>query len=327
MSDLLTKLGSKDNSGTTSGANKFDAPSQDLTNTSSTGEAIEVARRGTNILDQLGKASSDAKASETASKSPEATQSKPNATTESASSSESTEPASSLSDEKSRTMDSYMDEIKKLREESKAQRLKYQESINSFRSEQELKIAAERDKLSELEKAREELLLLKEKEADKKRDLNEKLAHRESVLAELKLRLEQKDEDYNNQISQIKSELENYKADSQAQEAVFKNRLEEELKSIPEKYKDTADLLVRGAGKPRDGLLAIQEAKLKGIFDDKTSVVVHDVPGAKTGARTTNEQIQSRDQERRDNMTSGQKIREALGGIKSGEKNAVYRNR
>jgi len=73
--------------------------------------------------------------------------------------------------------------------------------------------------------------------------------------------------------------------------------------------------------------VALHEAKLRGLFDDKTVVVAHAVPGARDGARATKEQLDSAAQGMRERQDSAAKIREGLRAIRSGETNTVFRGR
>jgi hypothetical protein len=87
-------------------------------------------------------------------------------------------------------------------------------------------------------------------------------------------------------------------------------------------------MIVKGAGEdPRDGLLALNEAKLKGLFEDKTVVVNHSVPGAKDGARASKERLDEAARETRAQMSSSQKIKAALDAMKSGNKNSAFRTK
>src|SRR5690606_22051446 len=95
--------------------------------------------------------------------------------------------------------------------------------------------------------------------------------------------------------------------------------------NIPDKFKDVASLIVKGSGDARDALLAISEAKLKGVFDDKTVVVNHAVPGANDGARVTKDKLDEAERNRREAMTSSAKIGEALKSIRSGTPNTAFR--
>jgi len=86
-------------------------------------------------------------------------------------------------------------------------------------------------------------------------------------------------------------------------------------------------LIVKGAGDPRDALVALHEAKLNGIFDEKKTIVNHSVPGASNGARATKEQLENAGREQRSGMSSQQKIRAALQDIRGGNPNSAFKTR
>lgn len=225
------------------------------------------------------------------------------------------------------TVESALKEVKKLREENKATRIKYAESIQQLKSEADSKIVQREQELQDLIKAKDELELIKAKEEDRKRDLSEKLAHREALVSEYKSKLELEKKAAEDRMNQIQSELQRYKAEAEAQMVVYQDRLKSELGVIPEKFKDVAELIVRGAGDPRDALVALNEAKLKGLFDDKTVVVSHSVPGALDGARASKEKLDEAAKAARDKMTSGDKIKAALREIRSGSPNSAFKTR
>ena len=126
-------------------------------------------------------------------------------------------------------------------------------------------------------------------------------------------------------IQDMENKLSMFEADREAETQVHKARLDEELNKIPEDYRETAELLVRGAGDPRDALIALSEARLKGMFEDKTAIVNHSVPGASDGARASKERLDAAQQEQRKSMTSKDKIKAALDQMKSGQSNSAFR--
>lgn len=237
------------------------------------------------------------------------------------------EPSSSVTDPESWTKESALYEAKKAREEAKATRLKYQETVAKLKEEQDARIAAMRAEQEALAKKAEELDQIKAKELDNKRDLNEKLAHREAVLAELKAKLDVVEQDYKQKLSYKEAELARYQAEAEVQQAVYRERLDKELQSIPEKYRELANIMVKGAGDARDALTILHEAKLKSMFEDKTAIVVHNVPGAADGARASDERIQAGVAAERAKLSSSQKIAQGLKGIRSGQSNSMFRNR
>ena len=233
---------------------------------------------------------------------------------------------SEVADPESWTKESAFKEVKRLREENKTYRLKYEEKLGSLKSEMEQRISAKEQEFEAMKKAQEELEEIKAKQADSKRDLAEKVAHREALAAELRAKLEAKDKEYKQQLDALKAERDKYFADIEAQKEVYKQRLHNELTSIPEKYKTVAELIVKGAGDEREAFVAISEAKLNGVFEDKTVVVNHSVPGAKDGARATNERLDEAKRVERNKMDSSQKIRTALKQIRGGEVNPAFRS-
>jgi hypothetical protein len=224
------------------------------------------------------------------------------------------------------TKESAFKEVKRLREENKAYRIKYEEKLTSLKDETESRIKAREQELEQLKVAQQELEDIKAKEADKKRDLAEKLAHRETLLSDFKTKMEQNEREFKKRETELTSQLDRYHADQEAQKEVYKQRLQDELKDIPEKFKGVADLIVKGAGDSRDALVAINEAKLQGVFTDKTVIVNHNVPGAHDGARATKERLEEAGRADRAKMSSSQKIKEALTQIRSGEKNTAFRS-
>jgi myosin heavy subunit len=223
------------------------------------------------------------------------------------------------------TKESAFKEIKRLREENKTYRVKYEEKLEGLKKEVDEKSKVRDEEVQNLLTAKKELEEIKSKEADNQRNLTEKLVHRESLLAETKAKLDTIDKEYKDALTKKDQELNKYKAEIEVQNELAKKRLDEELSTIPEKYKDMANLIVKGAGDAKDAFIAISEAKLKGLFEDKTVVVNHSVPGAKDGARATKERLESAEQEVRGKMTSSQKIAAALKQVRSGESNSAFR--
>lgn len=219
-------------------------------------------------------------------------------------------------------------EVKKLREENKTYRLKYQEQIENLKLETETRLKAKEEEMKNLIQAQQELAKIKAEQEDKKRSLEEKLAHRESKVAELQAVMEAKEKEYHQRMVELESIAQTYRAKEEAEKQIYVSRIQEEVDKIPEKYKEIASMIVKGAGDdPRDGLLALNEAKLKGLFEDKTVVVNHSVPGAKDGARANKERLDEAARETRAQMTSSQKIKAALDAMKSGTKNSAFRTK
>jgi len=317
MSDLLNKLGKKDQK-TAEGA----GATSDRQTASSTSSGTDQMGRGEDLLTKAGKQKQTDDSAARSSASSADTGTNPN----SASSTE--EPArSNDSANPGWTEESTLKEVKKLREENKAYRIKYQEQLEQVRIESEARLSAKEAEMESLRNAQAELDRIKADQEDKKRDLSEKVAHREARLAEMQAVLQAKDKEHNAKISAYENQLADYKAQQAAEAQVYKTRLDEEIGKIPDKYKDYANLLVKGAGDPREALVAITEAKLKGMFEDKTVVVNHSVPNAYDGARSSSERLQEAEKTRRASMNSSQKIGEALKQIKSGNPNSVFRTK
>ncbi len=168
---------------------------------------------------------------------------------------------------------------------------------------------------------------IKEEQEDKKRDLSERLSVRESKLTEMQTLMKIKEENFQKQLAEKERLLSQFEADRAAESQVYQNRISEELDKIPEQYKEHAALIVKGAGDPRDALIALNEARLKGMFEDKTVVVNHQVPGARDGARSSQERLKEGERQTRASMSSSQKIKAALEQVKSGTPNNAFRTK
>lgn len=237
------------------------------------------------------------------------------------------EPTGSQSSSDDWTEESRQKEIKKLREENKQYRLKYQAEIERMSKENEMKLEQIKQQIQPLTEAQKELERIKAEQEDKKRDLAEKLAHREARLAETQALAEAQRKELERQLQEKDTQLNRFLADIKAQEEVYKSRIDEELAKVPDRFQDLAKYLVKGAEDNREALSIIQEAKLKGMFEDKTVVVNHSVPGASDGARASKERLEEAERKRRESMNSSQKIGEALKQIKSGTPNNVFRTK
>lgn len=301
MSDLLNKLGAKPKAAEGSGSrSEPNQPSQ----TSSQ----PLNDRGEDIISKAGGQSASSSAGAAPAPNKDAS---------------TVEPTGSQTDDW--TTDSALKEIKKLREENKQYRLKYAEQINQVKEDAEARLSQKEQEMADLAKAKEELDKLKAEQEDKKRDLTEKVAHREARLQEMSTLFEAREKDYKKNLSAMEQRIKMFEAEREAEMQVYKTRLDEELATIPEQYKDVAQLLVKGAGDARDAVLAITEARVKGIFQDKTVVVNHSVPNAYDGARSSKEKLEEAEKSRRSKLTGQQKIGEAIKGIRSGVPNSAYR--
>lgn len=221
--------------------------------------------------------------------------------------------------------DSALKEVTKLREENKAQRLKYQEKLEQIKEEIAAQYEPLKTEAEELKKYKEELSKIKAAEEDKKRTLEDKVAHRESRIAELEARMESLMTEKDKEVQKLRENLSVFEAQEEARKQLYQEKLQTELAAIPEKFREQAELISRGAGDPSEALVALNEARLKGLFEDKTVVVNHSVPGAKDGARATKDQLDEASRAKRDSMSSSQKIAAALKDIRTGEGNTAFR--
>lgn len=318
MSDLLNKLndmGNKPNSVEGAGK-KASEPQRPAANSATTSEFD----RGDDIIAKAGGKTSDGTPTTVKTSSAESGKSPT-----SASSTE--EPTGSQANPTDWTVDSAVKEVKKLREENKSYRIKYQEQLEKLKAEADLAVKAKEEEMNSFIEAKKELDRLKADQEDKKRDLSEKLAHREAKVAEYQTLLDASKKQFETERRQLNEKLAHYEADRQAEAQVYEARLNEELASIPEKFREHASLLVKGAGDKRDALIALSEAKLKGMFEDRTVIVNHSVPGAHDGARANKERLDEADRSRRERMSSSQKIGESLKAIKQGTPNTAFRTK
>ncbi len=312
MSDLLNTLGKKSNS--VEGAGKASEP-QPVSASANT--AIQEHGRGDDLLAKIG------------GKEPQVAEKLGASSAESGHSQKSAsgteEPTGGQNTDW--TTDSALKEVKKLREENKAYRLKYQQEVEKLSLESDARLEQQKREVEALRLAKQELDRIKAEQEDKKRDLSEKLAHRETRLAEMQSTIEAKEQEWSRKLSEQESVVRQYRAEREAEAQVYRSKVDEELSKIPVKFQDYAKLLVKGAGDSREALVALSEAKLKGMFDDKTVIVNHSVPNAHDGARASKERLEEAERQRRVGMNSSQKIGEALKQIKSGTPNNVFRTK
>lgn len=311
MSDILNTLGKRTNS--VDGAGKASEPQPASASINTPTEH----GRGDDLLAKLGGKESQTIAETSVTSSAESGQSQ-----NSASSTE--EPTGGNNDW---TTDSALKEVKKLREENKAYRIKYQQELEKLKVETEARDQQKLEEVKALKAAKDELDRIKAEQEDKKRDLSEKLAHREARLAEMQAILDAKQQDWERKFQEQNDIVRQYMAEREAEAQVYQSKVDEELSKIPAKFQDYAKLLVKGAGDSREALVALSEAKLKGMFEDKLTIVNHSVPGASDGARASKERLEEVERQRREKMNSSQKIGEALKQIKSGTPNNVFRTK
>jgi DNA repair exonuclease SbcCD ATPase subunit len=327
MSDLLNKLGSKKSSTEGTGSPDPRQNSGDLSSVGKTTIAESVTSgvvdRGLDLLKNSGSKKSDAGAATSVQASVE-----DNSTNSASAKVETSADSVKVGDPNSWSIDSAFKEIKKLREENKATRIKYEESVERLKADSESRISARENELQELSRAKQQLDELRAKEEDKERNLAEKLAHRETLIAEQKVRMETIEREYKRLAQDSESRAAKFQAELEAQNQVYKQRLEAELATIPEKFKDHANLIAKGAGDARDAYLAISEAKITGMFEDKKIIVNHSVPRANEGARTTPESLEAASRDQRSKLDSGKKIGMALKEIfKNGQANSAFRTK
>jgi len=317
---LLDKLGKKENE-SQEGSNKTKPVSSqveygtDLTAQSTKTEDVDDNSKNTKYVSASNKSKENDQSSQV-NKSAQGKNSKADSTKDD---------SDSVQDPDSWTKDSAFKEIKKLREENKQHRLKYQEQLSKMQQESEDRVKQKEQEMKDLYEAKKELDKIKEEQEDKKRDLSEKVAHREQKIQELQASIEHRDSEHQRQLEEMQNKLRELEAEREAQNQVYKEELNKELEAVPEKFRSVADLIVKGAGDSRDALLALREAKMNKVFEDKEVIVNHSVPNANQGARATKERLDEAARETRNKMSSNQKIKEALSQINSGQPNSAFR--
>lgn len=198
------------------------------------------------------------------------------------------EPELTPEQNEARTKESYEDEIIKLREENAKKRKKAQAAEEKALAAANEIFKVEREQhqldLDEMKKQVEELKSLKKEET--KLDENVKSA---AASAEMEL-LKQ-------QMAEIKLERDEAKAREQdridqaedekaLRKKAAENRFNVMLNEIPEKFKDYATLMFKGAEDPSEGLLILSKAKANGLFGKKTIEVVNSVPDSSVNNQT-----------------------------------------
>lgn len=234
---------------------------------------------------------------------------------------------SAVSDSETWSKDSALKEVKKLRQENKKYREKYEEKLAKLSEEAESRIQAKERELETAAEKANKLDMLEQQAEDKKRSLEEKVAHREVRITELQESLNAIQNDRGGRLSQLEQELASYKVEQETRAAIAKETLQEELSTIPDKFKAQAEIFVKGAGTPSDALTALREAKLSGLFEEKSVYVNNTVPTAQTGARTSKEQLDQVEKDRKANMSSDAKIKEGLKQAFSKDGNSAVRLR
>jgi len=222
------------------------------------------------------------------------------------------------------TTDSMMAEMRKAREEAKRSRLEKNDAIDRLKKEYENKLEEIKTATKPLEDQAKELADLKAKEADAKKSLGEKLADREGKIAELSAEVGRLKEAHHRELFSLKAELENFRSEINVQNQFYEDKLKEELDLIPDKFKDLAQRLSKSCDSTREAVDVIRDAKDKGMFRDRTTVVSHAVPSVEQGARMSSATQKQEQATQNAKLTPVQKIGEGLKGIQS---NPIFRGR
>ena len=311
--DLLTTLGSKQATAKADGKSS-NANTADISDTPIGGDnTSDKVNRGANLLDGA-PADKDLK-----SKAEENVERKNSKATDDA--------AKMVKEPDTWTKESALKEVTRLREENKTTRIKGTERTEALRTEFTAKLEVLEEQYKEAEQAKKKLEAIEAAAADKKRNLEEKIVHRDTVITELQTQMDAVKHDFETKVQEMSEKVTEFEADRAAQRQVYQERIDQEIDKIPEKFKKFADSMVKGFQDPREGWTALAEAKAQGLFEDKTIVVNHDVPGANTGARVTQDKRDAAERDVRDKMTSAQKIKDGLDSIRGGKPNSVYRER
>ena len=207
------------------------------------------------------------------------------------------------------TKEDLVKEMKTTRSEAANARVAKKALEEQLNKEYEQRLKTLEEKYTPLIEKAKELDTLKDKEADKKRSLEEKIAHRETTIEELQGKLQNVEDKYREEKVALQSEKERAQEEVKAYETYWKEQLDKELNDIPEKFKKTADLLVKGAGGTRAALEEIRSAKKEGMFSTKSVKVFNATPGAKDGARTDTDKEKAAQKK---NLSTMQKIGKGL---------------
>jgi len=207
------------------------------------------------------------------------------------------------------TKEQLAEEMKKTRAEAAKNRVEKKQVEENLEKAYEDKLKALEDKFTPFIEKAKKFDKMKEEEADKKRTLEEKLADREAkieALAGENTALQDKLED---EKRQLQMELEKRQAEVKAYETYWSTQLEKELNDVPEKHKNLADMIVKGAGDTKEALEAIRQAKAENVFGNKKVSVYHATPTAKDGARLDADKAQK---QASDKLNKKEKVREGL---------------
>jgi hypothetical protein len=222
------------------------------------------------------------------------------------------------------TEESLVAEMKKAREEAKRSRLEKQDAIERLKGEYERKIEEIKATTKPLEDSAKELADLRAKEADKKRSIEERLADREARLADKESEISRLKDAHLREVMTIKAELENYKTEVNVQNQFYQDKLNEELNLVPDKFKDFANRMIKGCDSARESLDVLRDAKDRGLFKERQTVVSHATPGLENNARISSSSTKTATEENKKKMKSTEKIGEALKNIND---NPIFRGK
>lgn len=214
------------------------------------------------------------------------------------------------------TKETAMAEVKRLREEAKALRVRKQEEVEQVVSKFKSEMDTMKSEYNQAIEAAKELEALKAKEADKKRSIEEKLAHREALLAETQTKIDVLKGQYEREVAEKEAKLAEFQASHEATMKVYQSRISEELANIPEDRRKFAEMIVKAYEDPREGWTALSEAKMQGLFEDKQVIVSHANPGA-GASRMTPDRLNDISKGISDKMTSAEKIAAGLKNVQS----------
>jgi len=234
------------------------------------------------------------------------------------------EPVATTNTSSGWTEESLIAEMKKAREEAKRSRLEKNDAIDRLKAEYERKLEEIKLATKPLEDTAKELAELKAKEADAKKTLAEKLADREAQLIEKNNEISKLKETHHREVFNLRAELEKYQTEVNVQNQFYQEKLNEELNLIPDKFKDIATRLIKGCDSIREQVEVLREAKDRGLFKEKQTVVSHAVPTLADNARISSASSKTEDRERTRKMKSTDKIGEALKTI---DNNPIFRGR
>ena len=205
--------------------------------------------------------------------------------------------------------------------------VKYEEKLAKLSENAEARILAKESELDALVNKAKKLDDLEAAAEDKKRNLEERVSHRDLRITELQSQVESLRTVNDSQLSQLEQEIASYRVEKETRAAIAQETLQEELKTIPDRFKAQADIFIKGAGNPSDALVALREAKLSGLFEEKAVYVNNSVPNAQTGARTSKDQLEAAEKLKRAGMSSAEKIKEGLNEAYSSKGNSAVRLR